>query len=214
MILDPKAISVGAMYRFMISVVVPRPIAFVSTVNREGRFNAAPFSYFTALTSDPPLIAISISLRSGGPKDTLRNIRETGDFVVNAATEEMAGRIVQASGDWPEEVDELALTGLTPAPADLVRSPRVAESPVNLECRFDREIELGRAFLVVGEIVRAHVSDTVLTEGRVDIAKLKPLGRLGGDGYTAVREDFHLPRPRVRPGEGGGAPGPERRGRE
>jgi len=207
MILDPRAITAGAMYRLMIGVIVPRPIAFVSTVNREGRVNAAPFSYFNALTSEPPLIGISISLRAGLPKDTLRNIRETGDFVVNTVTERMAARIVQASGDWPEEVDELALVGFTPAACDLVRSPRVVESPVNLECRLHREIELGRAFLVVGEIVRAHVSDDVLTDGRVDVEKLRPLGRLGGDAYSVVREVLHLPRPRVRPGEGGSTPG-------
>ncbi len=180
MILDPESISPGAMYRFMIGVVVPRPIAFVSTVGADGRFNVAPFSYFNAITNRPPLIGISINLRGGEPKDTLRNIRATGDFVVNTVDEPLTARMVHASGDWPEGVSEFELTGLTPVASDRVKSPRVAESPVSLECRLHREIELGDTTLVVG-----------------DIEKLKPVGRLGGDGYTIVRDVFHLPRPKV-----------------
>jgi flavin reductase (DIM6/NTAB) family NADH-FMN oxidoreductase RutF len=205
MIFDPKSVSPGAMYRFMIGVIVPRPIAFVSTVGAGGQFNVAPFSYFNGITNVPPLLGISVNLRSGTPKHTLSNIRATGDFVINVVNEELAGRMVEASGDWPEEVDEFQLTGLTPVPSDLVKSPRVGESPVGLECRLYREIELGQTVFVVGEILRAHVSEAVLTEGRVDILKLKPLGRLGGDGYTTVREILHLPRPKVTPGaEGSG----------
>lgn len=198
MILDPHTVSPGAMYRFMISVVVPRPIAFVSTAAADGRFNVAPFSYFVAITNRPPLLGISMNARAGGPKDTLRNLRETGDFVVNVVSEPMAERMVQSSGDWPADVDEFQLTGLTPLASDLVRAPRVAESPVSLECRLHREIPLGDATFVVGEIVRAHVADVVLTDGRVDPVKLAPLGRLGGDGYAPLREVLHMARPEVR----------------
>lgn len=183
----------------MIGVIVPRPIAFVSTVGEGGRFNVAPFSYFNAITNEPPLLGISINRRQEAIKDTLRNIRHTGDFVVNIVDEALNAKAVAASGDWPEDVDEFALTGLTPTPSDLVRAPRVGESPVSLECRLHREIELGKVFFVVGEIVRAHVRDDVLTDGRVDIAKLRPVGRLGGDGYSVVREVLHLPRPKVTP---------------
>jgi flavin reductase (DIM6/NTAB) family NADH-FMN oxidoreductase RutF len=196
-ILDPQALSPGALYQFMISIIVPRPIAFVSTVNREGSFNVAPFSYFTAITNQPPLLGISINRRAGEPKDTLRNIRDTGEFVVNVVDEALNARAVQASGDWPGDVSEFALTGLTAVPSDLVRAPRVGESPISLECRLYREIELGATFFVVGEVLRGHVSDAVLTQGRVDVAKLKPVGRLGGDGYSVVREVVHFPRPRV-----------------
>jgi flavin reductase (DIM6/NTAB) family NADH-FMN oxidoreductase RutF len=197
MILDPQTLSASAVYQFMIGVVVPRPIAFVSTIGATGQFNVAPFSYFTAITNRPALLGISINLRKNSPKDTLNNIRGSGDFVINAVTDSMGERMVQASGDWPAEVDEFQLTGLTPIPSDLVRSPRVAESPVSLECRLYREVELGDATFVVGEMLRAHVSEAVLTDGRVDIAKLKPLGRLGGDGYTAVRDVLHMARPVV-----------------
>ncbi len=197
MILDPTTLSAADVYRFMISVVVPRPIAFVSTVNATGRFNVAPFSYFNAITNRPPLLGISINLRRGTPKDTLNNIRASGDFVINTVTEAMGERMVQTSGEWPADVDEFQLTGLTPIPSDLVRSPRVAESPVSLECRLYREVELGDSTLVVGEMLRAHVADAVLTDGRVDVAKLQPLGRLGGDGYAPVRDVRHMARPVV-----------------
>ena len=197
MIIDSQSFSPNALYRFMISVVVPRPIAFVSTVGRSGRFNVAPFSYFNAITNRPPLFGISINLRGGEHKDTLRNIRDSGEFVINSVSETLAARMVQTSGDWLEDVDEFELVGLTPVPSDLVRPPRVGESPVSMECRLYREIELGDATFVVGEMLRAHVSEDVLSEGRVDIEKLKPLGRLGGDGYSVVRDVLHMPRPKV-----------------
>ena len=197
MILDPTPASPGAFYHFMISVIVPRPIAFVSTVSPEGQLNVAPFSYFNAITNQPPLLGVSINRRRGVPKDTLRNIERTGEFVVNTVDEALGPRMVQSSGDWPEEIDEFELTGLTPVPSDLIKPPRVGESPINMECRLHRIVELGETFFVVGEILRAHVKDEVLTNGRVDIEKLRPLGRLGGDGYSVVREVIHMPRPKV-----------------
>ena len=195
--LDPRNQSPGDVYRFLISVVVPRPIAFISTVGRQG-MNLAPFSYFMPLSSRPPLLGVSINgLRDGAPKDTLRNLRETGDFVINVVSEALAARMVQTSGEWPESLDEFQLTGLTPVASTDVRSPRVAESPVNLECRLYREIPLGDTTLVIGELVRAHVSDDVLTHGLVDPVKLAPLGRLGGEGYMPLREVLKLARPKA-----------------
>ena len=205
MILDPQSLSPGAMYRFMIGIIVPRPIAFDSTVGSGGGFNVSPFSYFNAITNRPPLVGISINRRAGEPKDTLRNIQETGDFVVNLVTEALLERVVRASGDWARDVDEFQLAGLTPVKSDLVKSPRVGESPASLECRLHRVVELGDAFFTVGQIVRAHVADEVLTDGRVDVAKLQPVGRLGGDGYSIVRDVAHHARPRVGPPSGGGA---------
>jgi flavin reductase (DIM6/NTAB) family NADH-FMN oxidoreductase RutF len=199
MILDPSTTPPGDMYRLMISVVVPRPIAFVSTISPDGQLNVAPFSYFNAITNQPPLLGISINRRKGLPKDTLRNIEQTGEFVVNTVDEPLAARMVQTSGDWPDDVDEFELTGLTPVPSDLIKPPRVGESPVSMECRRHRIIELGSTFFVVGEIVRAHVKDEVMTNGRVDIEKLRPLARLGGDGYSVVREVIHIARPQVEP---------------
>jgi len=119
----------------------------------------APFSYFSAITNRPPLVGFSVGTREGGIKDTLRNLRASRDFVVNVVDEPLLARTVQASGDWPEDVSEFDLTGLTPAPSERVKSPRVSESPVSLECRLEREIALGEATLVVGEIVCAHVDE-------------------------------------------------------
>ena len=199
MILDPSTVPPGDFYRFMISVVVPRPIAFVSTISPDGQLNVAPFSYFNAITNQPPLLGISINRRKGVPKDTLRNIEQTGEFVVNTVDEPLGARMVRTSGDWPDDVDEFELTGLTPVPSDMIKPPRVGESPVSMECRLHRLIELGSTFFVVGEIVRAHVKDEVLTDGRVDIGKLRPLGRLGGNGYSVVRDVIHIARPQVEP---------------
>jgi flavin reductase (DIM6/NTAB) family NADH-FMN oxidoreductase RutF len=196
------------MYQLLIGIIVPRPIAFVTTVGRDGRHNAAPFSFFAGLSGAPPLLGISINLRGGEPKDTLANIRASREFVVNVVNEDLAARMVQTSGEWPENVDELSLTGLTPIPSDVVKVPRIAESPIHLECRLEREVDLGRTTFVIGEVVRAHVSDDVLTDGRVDAIKLRPLGRLGSDEYSVVREVVHFPRPKVQRGAGGPLPKP------
>lgn len=201
MILDPGVTASADVYRFMIGVVVPRPIAFVSTISKDGRHNVSPFSFFNAIASRPPLLGISINARGGEPKDTLRNIRDTGDFVINVVDEALNARVVEASGDWPADVDEFELAGLTAAPSDRVKSPRVGEAPVSLECVLERIVDFGTTSLVVGEMVWAHVRDDVLTDGRVDPLKLRPVGRLGGDGYSVVREVVHVARPRVpRPG--------------
>lgn len=200
MIVDPRSLSPHAMHALVLSTVMPRPIAFVSTVDAGGVLNLAPFSCFTPVASAPPLLGISISRRDGQPKDTLRNARETGEFVVNVVSEELAERMVQTSGEYPPEVDEFALAGLSPVPSDLVKPPRVGESPVSFECRLERVFEFGDNSFVVGEILRVHVRDDVLTDGQVDPMKLRPLGRLGGDAYSLLREIQRIPRPRVEPG--------------
>ena len=197
MILEPGAVSANAMYHFMISMVVPRPIAFVSTVNAEGRRNLAPFSYFNAISSDPPLIGISIIHRHDDPKDTLRNIRETREFVVNLVNEPLLDPMVHTAGEWPADADEFEKSGLAATPSDLVRAPRVAATPVAMECRLHQEIALGSAAFVVGEILRVHVADDVLTNGRVDVTKLRPVGRLGGEDYCVVRDVLQRARPKV-----------------
>ena len=199
MILDPQALSRGALYQWMIAAIVPRPIAFVSTVGAEGRTNLAPFSFFSGVSSKPPLLSIAINSRAGAPKDTLRNLRETGDFVVNTVAEPLFERMVQTSGDWPEEVSEFELTGLTAVASDLVRAPRLAESPVSFECRLHREFALDDTTLVIGEIVRGHVNEAVLTDGRLDPEKLRPIARLGADGYTTLGRVLRLARPKVEP---------------
>ena len=196
MIIDPAELLERDVYRFMIAAVVPRPIAFVSSIGKHGH-NLAPFSYFIPLSSAPPLLGISVNLRTGDPKDTVANIRETGDFVINIVTEELAERMVRTSGEWPPHMDEFQVAGLTPIPSLRVKSPSLKESPIHLECRFDRAIELANTEFVIGEMICAVVDDAVLTDGRVDVMKLHPVGRLGGDGYSIVRDVLTLARPRV-----------------
>jgi flavin reductase (DIM6/NTAB) family NADH-FMN oxidoreductase RutF len=197
MIVDPSEVSANAMYRFMTSVIIPRPVAFISTVSAAGQRNLAPFSYFNAISSAPPLIGVTFSDRADDPKDTLRNIRETGEFVVNMVTEPLLEAMVRTAGDWPRQTDEFQVAGLTAEPARRVKAPRVEESPVHLECRLHREIELGSARLVVGEILLAEVRDDVLSEGRPDAMKLRAIGRLGGEWYSLMRELAEVRRPRV-----------------
>ena len=197
MFIDPKAVEQRHLHHFLISVIVPRPIAFVSTIGADGTHNLAPFSYFNLISSRPPLVGISVNRRTAGPKDTSRKVRETGDFVVNLVDEALSAQAVDASGEWAADVDEFALTGLTPVASEKVKAPRVGESPVSLECRLERIVDVGDTDFIIGEVVWAHVRDDVLRDGRVDPLLLKPVGRLGGDMYTVVREVFSKPRPRA-----------------
>jgi flavin reductase (DIM6/NTAB) family NADH-FMN oxidoreductase RutF len=196
MILDPDALPPRERHQLLIGTVIPRPIAFVSTIGAGGH-NVAPFSYFALIATTPPLLGVSVGTRRGVPKDTLRNARETGDFVVNIVDEDLIRRAVHASGEWPYGADEFALAGLTPAASELVRSPRVTESPVSYECRVERIVDFDATSLIVGRIVRAHVRDDLFRDGRVDATRLKPVSRLGGEEYAPVREIFSLARPKV-----------------
>jgi flavin reductase (DIM6/NTAB) family NADH-FMN oxidoreductase RutF len=197
MLLDPGRVAGPEMYRFLISAVVPRPIALVSTRSAAGTLNLAPFSYFNAVSSVPPLVAIAIVDRPGDDKDTLRNVRETGEFVVNLVCEPMLPAMTRTAGEWPRDTSEFEVAGFTPAPSERVAPPYVRESPLQLECRLHREVPLGNSFLVVGEVVFARVSDDALTDGKVDPLKLRPVGRLGGENYSLLREVVKEPRPRV-----------------
>jgi flavin reductase (DIM6/NTAB) family NADH-FMN oxidoreductase RutF len=204
--LDPSALSASRRYRWMISLIVPRPIAFVSTRSAGGQLNLAPFSYFMGVASDPPLLAISVSTREGEPKDTARNILETGEFVVNAATEDLAQALNQASGDWGPEVDEFALAGLTPVASEKVSPPRVGEAAFALECRLHQVLPVGHppydTRLILGEIVLAHLRDEILEEPApglflVRADALKPIARLGKNLYTKLGDVFAMDRPRA-----------------
>ncbi len=197
MLIDPQALAPAEIYRFLISAVVPRPIAFVSTRGADGGTNLAPFSYFTAISSAPPLVGIAINDREGDPKDTLRNIRASGEWVINVVSEPLLAGMVRTAGEWPGNVSEFDVSGLTPAPAERVGAPRVLESPLQLECRLYREIPLGNSVFVVGEVVFARADDAVMRDGRVDPALLAAVGRLGGELYAPLREVVRVPRPRV-----------------
>ncbi|WP_456384306.1 flavin reductase family protein [Persephonella sp.] len=197
--IDIKSLEPKQIYKLMTSIIVPRPIAWISTVSRDGIYNLAPFSYFAGISSDPPLLLVSIGSKSPGvKKDTWKNIEETGEFVVNMVTEDVLEKMNQTSLPYESEVDEFREAGLTPIPSSVVKPPRVKESPVNIECRRFQIIEIGRMGLILGEILKVHVRDDILNDkGYVDTTKLKIIGRLGGANYCLISGEntFELRRP-------------------
>jgi len=187
-------------YQLLTSLVVPRPIAWVSSRSAGGEPNLAPFSYFAALSATPFLVGVSIGHRRGVPKDTLRNVRETGAFCVNLAVEARLAALNETSGDYPPDVDEFARAGLSLAEARCVAAPYVADSPAVLECRLFKEVELGPGdnALVIGEVLAVRLSDAVpLVPGTLfaDTRAVRPVGRLWGDLYALLGETPALPRP-------------------
>jgi len=188
--IDPAGLDPRDVYRLMTSVVVPRPIAWVSTVSPDGAPNAAPFSYFQALGGKPPTVMIAVgNRRTGEPKDTRRNIEATGEFVVNMVGEESGPAMVKTSVDHPYGVSEFEQAGLTAVPSARVAPPRIGECAVSFECKLDRVLEIAGSGVCIGEVVLFHVADSVLNDdGLVDAARLKPLGRLGGSQYSTLRE--------------------------
>ncbi len=185
------------------SLIVPRPIAWVSTVSADGTVNLAPFSFFNGLADSPPAVMIACNgpHAEGGVKDTLANIEATGEFVVNIVTWELREAMNQTSASLPRNVDEMALAGLDPAPARLVRPPRVAASPAQLECTRHETVALPSNrpdwpnTVIIGLVVGIHISDEILTDGMVDMSKFRPLARLGYMDYCVVDNHFTMERP-------------------
>lgn len=192
-----SAFDEAEVYRLLTGLVVPRPIALVSTVSATGVANIAPFSFYNVAAAAPPVLSISIDLRyDRDEKDTLANIRETKHFVINVVSEPIAARMNVASLDWPSDVDEFAVAGFTPDFATLsVRAPRIAESPAQFECRLMQEIEIGKWTLILGEVVAVHCDGALLDERfRIDMDCLQAVGRLAGDQYCTTDQRFRLAR--------------------
>ena len=202
MILDPAELDRQVLNGLMNGLVAPRPIAWVSTIGADGGRNLAPFSFFNAFSFSPlPTVGVGPGSRSGVNKDSLRNIKDTGELTICAVTEELAERANATSGEFGPDVDEWAVAGVTPAPCTVVAPPRVAESPIALECRVHEIVELGAAdarsnALVIARVVRFHIADEALD------AELRPLpdvlrlvGRMGGNYWVRTRDLFELRRP-------------------
>jgi flavin reductase (DIM6/NTAB) family NADH-FMN oxidoreductase RutF len=181
------------------ALVAPRPIGWISTLSGEGVINLAPYSFFNGISDVPPFVMFS----SAGHKDSLRNIEETGEFVCSLATYALKDQMNKTSADVGPEVDEMELAGLTPAASTLVKPPRVAESPVALECTHFKTIPLPSSentqhegyIVVIGRVVGIHLDESVITDGLVDMAKLRPIARLGYMDYTVVDNVFSMERP-------------------
>ncbi len=184
-------------------LVVPRPIGWISSVGRDGQVNLAPFSFFNAVAYVPPQVMFATTgpHRDGGAKDSLRNIRQTGQFAVNLATWSLREAVNASSASAPGTVDEFELAGLTKAAAQLVDVPLVAESPVHFECVLTTTVELPTPdpndpnTVVFGEVVGIHIDDAMIVDGRVDVLRLDPIARLGYDQYTRVTDVFAMTRP-------------------
>ncbi len=184
------------------SIVVPRPIGWISSLDRDGRVNLAPFSQFNNLGYDPPYVMFAAANfpRHTRPKDSVTNVIETGEFVVNMATYELREAVNITSSAVEPGIEEATLAGLEMIPSRLVKPPRVAKSPVHLECRYHCMLALpGRNleqshYVVVGQVIGVHIKDDAITpEGRIDVLKLRPLARLGYHDYTSVESFFTMP---------------------
>jgi flavin reductase (DIM6/NTAB) family NADH-FMN oxidoreductase RutF len=198
--IDPTGLDSKAIHELMVGCVAPRPIAFVSTIGEDGVYNAAPFSFFTLMSMNPTVVGFAIGRRRGGSKkDTLVNIEFSRDYVINVVSEAIARAMNQASGDYPSDVDEFRETGLTPVASDLVKPPRVAESPIQLECRLMQIMEFGTFprvhNFIVGEVLVVHVQDDLIVDGVIKSDRLKAVGRLGEDFYCRTGDLFEMKRP-------------------
>ena len=193
--------------RVLTGVVVPRPIAFVSTLSADGIANLAPYSFFNAVAYHPPTIVFSSSRRVvHKEKDTLANIEAMGEFVVNIVVDDIAEAMNRTAAEFPTDVSEFEIAGLTPVSSDIVKPPRVAESPVNMECRLVQIVPIGTGShahgLVIGEIVLLHIRDDLIDGHRIDHQKLRPTGRLAGNMYCYTSDTFELVRPVYDPDQG------------
>lgn len=184
---NPLELDALEVYKLLVASVLPRPIAWVSSVSIHGERNIAPFSFFTVASSNPPMVCISIGEpedRTRNVKDTRKCIEETEEFVVNIATSEMLESVVATAMTLPFEVDEFVVANLTPIASETVAAPRIAESPISLECRLHQLVPLGQDVLVIGRVVRFHFRDGLLDERlHLQVDMLRPLGRLAGPNF-------------------------------
>jgi flavin reductase (DIM6/NTAB) family NADH-FMN oxidoreductase RutF len=205
----PSQLSHKEIYNLILNSVAPRPIAWVSTVSASGQPNLAPFSFFNCVCTAPPLLAFAPGLRppkrvgsaTGEPKDTLRNIRETKEFVISIVTYDLAEAMNQTSGEFDASINEFELARIASAPSQVVNVPRVAASPVSFECKLYQILDFSpspeSSSLVIGEIVSIHVDEAKMKDGRLDRDSLDLIGRMGGIQYTRTTQRFEMVRPKV-----------------
>ena len=205
MIFDPNEIPFQETHKLMIGSIVPRPIAFVSTQSKNGKNNVAPFSYFNGVCSKPPTIMFAPARRGwdGEEKDTLINIRDTEEFVVNIVSESFAEKMVMCATDFDTDVDEFEISGLNTADSQKIKPPRVEEAKISFECKLNQIVEIGdgsagSGFVVIGTIVLFHIDDDIYDNGRILLNQLEPLGRIAGNWYTRITDTLKIVR-KVKP---------------
>ena len=201
--INPNKIPHQSVYKLMTGSILPRPIGWISSVDADGHPNLAPFSFFNAVCSNPPTVVFCTMIRGvdGKTKDTLNNVRATGEFVVNIVSEELAEAMNVSSVEAPPDVNEFEFARVTAEPSITVRPPRVHESRVHFECRVRQIVDIspepGGGSLVIGEVLHIHVDDDVLMDGyKINLNALKPVGRLAGGSYVRVTDVFDLERPK------------------
>jgi flavin reductase (DIM6/NTAB) family NADH-FMN oxidoreductase RutF len=203
MTIVPAEAGPANVYKLMVGAIVPRPIAFVSTVSLAGIRNLAPFSFFTAASANPPVICFAPMVRGsdGLQKDTLNNIRETGEFVVNIVSEDFAEMMNVCSAEFSPDVDEWVESGLTPVASECVKPARVAESRFHMECKLVDIVSVSKqplgGSLVLGEVLRFHIADDLFDDYRVDPDLLQAIGRMGGPTYSRTKDRFDMQRPKL-----------------
>lgn len=208
--IDPEQLQVIESYKLMTGLIVPRPVALVSTVDANGVRNLAPYSFFAGVGANPPTVLFCPSLTLPPPsptpdrpddrKDSLRNVEQTGEFVINIVSEAIAHAANLSAATVPPSVDEFKLAGLTPIPSEVVRAPRVAESPAQLECKLTQIIFTGEGqaagVLVLGRIVRFHIRPDLIDNFRINPERLDAVGRMAGNTWSTTRDRFDLVRPK------------------
>lgn len=199
--IDPASISERDNYKFLIGSIIPRPIAFVTTKSKEGVINGAPFSYFNIVSSNPPMISLSIQRASGKQKDTARNIIESKEFVVHIVDEQNVKKINKTAASLPPNQSEIDLASLTPVESVKIAVPGVKEAKIRMECLLEHSLELGGldtpgCDLIIGKIVQFHIESDIYKNGRIDPRGLAAVSRLAGNYYAKIGEIFEIERPK------------------
>lgn len=199
--IDPMQNTERENYKFLIGSIVPRPIAFVTSVSKEGVFNGAPFSFFNVVSSNPPMISISVQRPGGRKKDTARNIIESKEFVVHIVDEENVEKVNVTAASLPPDVSEIDLAKLTPVESLKISVPGVMESKIRMECILEQSLELGGSDspgcdLIIGKVVQFHIDQAIYENGRIDPRGLAAVSRLAGNSYAKIGEIFDIVRPK------------------
>lgn len=196
--IDPVTLTERENYKFLIGSIIPRPVAFVTTVSEDGILNGAPFSYFNIVSSNPPMISLSIQRKDGQHKDTARNILQSKEFVVHIVDEENVGQINETAASLPPEQSEVELANLTPIDSVKVTTPGVKEAKIRMECVLEHALELGEQStdFIIGKVVQFHIKEELYSKGRIDQTGLAAISRLAGNDYAKIGEVFTIERPK------------------
>jgi flavin reductase (DIM6/NTAB) family NADH-FMN oxidoreductase RutF len=198
--ISPADLDRRGCHSLLVGAIIPRPIALVSTIGADGVYNLAPFAFFNGMSSKPAIVGFGVGRkRDGSKKDTIINIEYSKDYVINLVAEGLAEAMNQAEWGYPSDVDEFKEVGLTPVKCDVVKPPRVAESPVNMECRLMQILEFGQpphvSNYIIGEVLLVHVREDVWVDGVIKASKVKAIARLGEDLYCRTGDVFEMKRP-------------------